>query len=198
MKKAAMAIVVGFAGMAARADRAPQPMEHKVILCVQDTVGFLTPQAEAMASKMFGGIGLLTEWYGLRRGCPGQAIQLSITSETPNTLMPGALAYALPYEGTHIRVFYDRIVAGREPALARALLAHVLVHEITHILQGVSCHSVEGVMKARWDGEDLSRMAREPLLFSEVDILLIHLGLDGRTARAMTAGNKTPATIAVE
>ena len=40
------------------------------------------------------------------------------------------------------------------------LLAHVLVHEITHVLEGVDRHTGQGVMKARWTEDDLALMAQ--------------------------------------
>jgi len=92
------------------------------------------------------------------------------------------LAYAFPYEGVHIEVFYDRIDYGA-PDVRTALLAHVLVHEITHILQGVSRHSDNGVMKARWDASDRAGMVRIPLAFEPQDVVLIHEGLKARAAR---------------
>jgi hypothetical protein len=51
-----------------------------------------------------------------------------------------------------------------------------MVHEITHIQQGVDRHSNSGVMKARWTDKDYAAMAWKPLPFTPEDILLIHLG----------------------
>jgi len=54
-----------------------------------------------------------------------------------------------------ITVFYDRIQSlARGPNRQSALLAYVLVHEITHVVQGVNRHSQTGVMKAHWSTED--------------------------------------------
>jgi hypothetical protein len=36
----------------------------------------------------------------------------------------------------------------RGQAFSNALLAHVMAHEITHVLEGIDRHSSEGVMKA--------------------------------------------------
>jgi hypothetical protein len=54
------------------------------------------------------------------------------------------------------------------------LLGHVLVHEITHVLQEVPRHSESGMMKARWEGADFARMRHQTLPFAEEDIRLIH------------------------
>ncbi|HZQ50617.1 MAG TPA: hypothetical protein VFB14_00375 [Bryobacteraceae bacterium] len=136
--------------------------------------------AKLIARDMFAQAGLRLNWW-TRRQPPNpadQVITIDITSPTPETLHRGALAYALPYEGIHIRVFYDRLerlANGR--AILPSLLAHVLVHEIAHILEGISRHSDEGVMKARWTLQDLREMARKPLPFERRDLELIHLGL---------------------
>jgi hypothetical protein len=108
------------------------------------------------------------------------------------------MAYAMPYEGAHIRLLYDRI-ALTGPKLLPNLLTHVLVHEIAHILQGVPRHSDEGLMKARWTQEDYNSMLRKPLEFTSEDIDLILEGLKARTA-PLTAPvrNTISLTIAIE
>jgi hypothetical protein len=62
------------------------------------------------------------------------------------------------------------------------LLAHVLVHEITHLLEGIDRHSESGVMKAHWSSDDTLEMAWKPLAFTEEDKYLIHRGLKLRAA----------------
>jgi hypothetical protein len=81
--------------------------------------------------------------------------------------------------GVHIRVFYDRVWS-QARSLRTQLLAHVLVHEITHVLQGIDRHSDSGVMKAVWTGEDYSQMRVEPLPFAPEDVELVHVGLARR------------------
>ena len=88
-----------------------------------------------------------------------------------------SLAYALPYEGTHIVVFQDRILRMRGVHSVPRLLAHVMAHEITHILEGIGRHSGEGVMKAHWTKDDFVAMARKPLEFAKDDVELIQAGL---------------------
>ena len=89
-------------------------------------------------------------------------------------------------------VFYDRL---HTPSVGLpTLLAHVLVHEITHILQGMDRHSETGVMKARWDEGDFDRMRIKALPFTELDIHLIQSGVDARRHNAaLVAGNLAPA-----
>jgi hypothetical protein len=78
---------------------------------------------------------------------------------------------------TLITVFLDRIEKTDFPAF---VLAHVMVHEITHIVQGVSRHSDTGLMKARWTAHDILKMRNGPLPFTREDLDLIYRGLSTR------------------
>jgi len=193
MKITAITTMMLMAGAVAQgADQRP---ERNVTVCIKGSAA--SGMSQAIASKIFAGIGVTINWRG-QRGCPSQGILISLSDETPASLLPGALAYALPYEGVHIRLFYDRIAQYREPCLVVNLLAHVLVHEITHILQVVSRHSHHGIMKARWEREDFDHMVSKPLAFTDEDIDLIHRGLAARAARTTLAMNAAPATVAVK
>jgi hypothetical protein len=141
-------------------------------------------RAQVLANGMFAGVDVKIDWHaGLppRRQSQHQtAIMVQIVTDTPRELKPSALAFARPYEGVHIDVFYDRVRAATGPELTPNVLAHVLVHEITHILQGSCRHSDTGVMKAHWNHEDYIEMRMKPLSFTEEDILLIRAGLAER------------------
>jgi hypothetical protein len=130
---------------------------------------------------MFAEIDVQIDWRE-HRDCLAGAIRVTIQMFTSPHQLPGALAYALPYEGTHIVVFYDRVqhTASRQ---VRALTAHVMAHEIAHILEGIKRHSQSGLMKAYWEDADLAQMARKPLPFTDQDIMLIHNGLKVRANR---------------
>src|ERR1051325_5459793 len=90
-----------------------------------------------------------------------------------------ALAYAFPYEGTRITILYSRLqwAECHDRLFASRLLAHTLVHEITHNLQAIARHSGTGIMKARWTLDDYNEMALRPLRFEPVDLYLIRLGV---------------------
>ncbi len=158
--------------------RAP---EHKVVVCIEQAgEARYLPNAEIMASKMFATIGVKLDWHYLH-SCPKpDAIQIGLSLGASVSEHPGALAYAAPYqsdESLRIIVFYDRVRRSGGGTPGNIVLAHVLVHEITHILEGVAWHSESGVMKARWDSKDYMRMAWSSLPFSEGDIQLIQAGL---------------------
>ncbi len=160
-------------------------VQRQVTVCAErGSAGPVANAAEVLASKMFAEIDVRIEWRAAN-SCAGigNALTISISDNTPASQLPGALAYALPYEGTHIVVFYDRIKGQVDGSMVPRLLAHVLVHEITHILQRVGRHSASGIMKARFNETDHFKMKGKGLGFTKEDIDLIHLGMDWPQAR---------------
>jgi hypothetical protein len=143
--------------------------------------------AQTIAASIFSEAGIEIKWP---LGEPGRRKQdipivINITSDTPKTLVPGALACAQVFEGAHIRIFWDRVrstVRGANP-LSTFLLAHVMAHEITHIMQGIDRHSEVGVMKASWTRTEIEQMAVKLLPFAPEDVQLIQKGLLKRAAR---------------
>jgi hypothetical protein len=169
---AAMAAMLGTcAGAASR---------QKVVVCMDKGEQWeVVDAALPIVSKILTPAGLTLEWHGAGRLCPehsDRTIRVSLSTHTSPDLLPGALAYALPYEGEHIVVFYAR-VQRTYAGSPEILLAHVVAHEIIHILQGVARHSDEGLMKARWDREDYARMALQPLTLTRTDLQLIREGV---------------------
>jgi len=146
--------------------------------------------AEGISSRMFATAGVAVEWYfgepGSHDKAPmNRAIIVNFEPQAPPGSNPAAMAYSLPYEGVHIVVFYDRIRrACQHCGGCATILAHVLTHEITHVLQGISRHSKTGVMKASWDAVDYMNMLWRPLAFAPEDIELIRFGLRWRDTLA--------------
>ena len=177
----------------ARAGTAEIPEARTVTVCVDPDNELLTARAsEGIASQIFAEIGVTIQWYRLRQ-CPSKsAILVSFSTQTPaEQLPPLALANAFPYEGAHIVVFFDRVKDRVEPALVIQLLAYVMVHEITHMLQEVNSHSETGIMKARWDSDDYFKMGRRSLRFTGSDIAKVYAGLRVRQSR-LAAAAETP------
>jgi hypothetical protein len=73
------------------------------------------------------------------------------------------------------------------PEAPQMSLAYVLVHEITHILEGMPRHSETGLMKARWNWMDHHSIRWGLLALSPQDIELIHVGLTTRATRILLA-----------
>jgi len=182
MKTSAMitvaAILAGSAWAATKSD------SQRLVVCIEDGKRAGVADARAKASSLFLSAGVKLEWHGEAGFCKGQpdAMVVSFRESTPKAFHQGALAYALPYEGVHIEVFYDRI-AQADPGLLPSLMANVIVHEITHILQGVDRHSTGGIMKAVWTPSDYILMKRDQLRFTALDVEMIHNGFAARAAR---------------
>ena len=152
-------------------------------------------QAESNAAAIFASAEVGIEW---RKGEPKavvletqRPIVVRIVSDMPSA-HPGALAFAQAYEGIHVTILYQRLKTFT-PERPQVILTYVLVHEITHMLQGISRHSETGIMKAHWNWVDHYAMARGRLLLSAEDIELIHLGLAERTSQLLVAKYQPPA-----
>jgi|SRR5215469_9612238 len=134
----------------------------------------------------------MLEWHGEGRLCSDPAeriIRISLSTHSNPDFHPRAWAYALPYGGKQIVVFYDRLQRAYSGSVA-TLLAYVIAHEMAHILQSISRHSEKGILKAQWDQEDYKRMKLRLLAFTEIDLQLIRQGIAGNKdlhARAQIA-----------
>jgi len=64
------------------------------------------------------------------------------------------------------------------------ILGYVLVHEITHVLQGVARHSKTGIMRAHWTENDLKQMGSRELRFTAEDVQVIRQRLSRRDGSA--------------
>ena len=172
----------------------PRNTKLSVTVFVRDSIGDsgLTRNcmlARGVASGMFATAGVHINW---RTGQPkayelGRPILIDITSNTPEEFHRGVLAYALVFEGDYIRVFYDRIKNPDGPHATTMLLAHVMVHEIAHILEGVDGHSEHGIMKSSWTPDDVVQLVYQPLTFDPEDVQLIRKGLAWRDTAARIA-----------
>jgi hypothetical protein len=160
--------------------------EPKIAICLDKGINpAVVSQAQAIAGRMFSRIDVGIRWYGYHGSCPvrdDKPLMVQMSSQTAENTLPGALARALPFEGIHILIFYDRVRATVDAGMVPLLLAHVLVHEIAHAIEGTDQHSDSGIMKARWDAEDYQQMRHSSLSFTKEDLQLIRAGMAGRIA----------------
>ena len=122
---------------------------------------------------------------GAASGSP-VAIQMRYASENERHCQD-SLGFALPFADgtTAITVMYNRVqFVTDKPTRQQAILAHVLAHEIGHVLQRTNQHAQTGVMKAHWNGQDYDAMEKKPLEFTPDDVDLIVRGLTARKAQA--------------
>jgi hypothetical protein len=74
---------------------------------------------------------------------------------TPDSILPGALGFALPFArtGAHVLIFYDRVetLTRRADTSSNVILGHAIAHEIGHVLLRSGEHSRGGLMQAGWN-----------------------------------------------
>jgi hypothetical protein len=190
MKMTGIAVMV----LAASAWARVTPAEaRQLTICMDGSLGNLSMEnaAKTVVSGIFADINVKIEWHSSAK-CPAEAIYVSFSSDTPVNEHRGALAYARPYEGTHIVVFLDRVRYIAPPYGFARLLGSVLAHEVTHILEGEVRHSETGIMKAQWGPDEHFKMGHGNLGFAAEDVSLIYKGLDWRVSRAATASASNP------
>lgn len=150
---------------------------NEVTLCTAGSRPGYVPYAQKATVALFRNIRVPLTWADASQ-CPAGAITIRFERGEPATEHPGALAYAHPYQAKTIVVFPDRIEHISDDRLfLPKLLAHVLAHEITHVLQGTARHSETGIMKSSWTSRDYSEMAWNGMSFAAVDVTLIERGL---------------------
>jgi hypothetical protein len=190
-------VVLGMSLLTCAAGGAKEPAaSSEVTVCLRNTV-VSTPgaieRAKLVAKNMFASIGVNIHWRapGSEHG-PGIDVEVLLTGEESRDDNSGPLAEAFPFAGKtgHITIRYDRVrnSAGMCRELEPTLLGHVLVHEITHVLQCLDRHTDTGIMKSHWSSEDYYDMRWKPLTFTSQDIDLIRLGMQVLNARSETPG----------
>jgi hypothetical protein len=195
MKTKCLAAMVVMAGASLCAGQPAMAQKATVTVCMDPDPQVLMG-VRPLASAMFTSIGVRIDWHE-QDFCPAGVGALKVRLSYHSTSMRNseALAFAQPYDGSRsIVVFLDRIQELNRNG-GPSVLAHVLVHEITHVLEGIDRHSATGIMKARWNDRDYCEMRRKPLVFAQEDIKLIYDGLKAPrvvsgavAARAVVAG----------
>lgn len=178
-------LVIALPASAVQADR------HfaQVVVRVEDTAlvsRIVLMRAQIAAARMIASAGVRVEWTNRKPARrDGLTCDQTRRQEVLVRLVPGkirtasseAFAMAAPYASSGIRVtiFHGEVVraSGRQFRLESAILAHVLAHEITHVIEGIVRHSDTGIMRAHWTASELNAMEEKPLLFADVDRELI-------------------------
>jgi len=172
--------------------------QHVVRVCLGTDLNekeyALLPLVKAKTSKLFATIGIRLEWTEDRRYCHNDfaAVRLSVRRQAAPASGPDWLGYALPYDRGQIVAFYDRVVSSRGIVSVEDMLAYVFAHEIAHVLEGISRHSANGIMKAFWDNTDRLQMTQGSLTFAPIDISLICDGSIQRVAILAAADQERP------
>jgi len=114
-------------------------------------------------------------------------IALRLRASAPDGMRGAVLAYSHPFApgGVNVTVFLDRVEAAalqqRRPM--SLLLAHVIAHEIGHVLLRSTEHSKGGLMSSHWNEHEFSLMPIGALLFSREQSRQIRRSLTGEGCR---------------
>lgn len=101
---------------------------------------------------------------------PSHALALRIIRKAPPGIDGTNLGFALPcaIHMPSITVYADRIeaIAQHTTAIYYRILAHVIAHELGHVLLRSSEHAEAGIMRARWDRANWYRVSAGILEFT--------------------------------
>jgi hypothetical protein len=135
-------------------------------------------RAKAIVTDRYAAIGVRIPSGSCQSITAGSAtIQIQFVAAAPVRLQPGTLAYSTPYafNGARVQMIWGRISQINDrPA---ELLGYVLAHEVGHVLEGVSRHSDEGIMKAHWAVREYADIKMGKFAFASEDAELIHMGI---------------------
>jgi hypothetical protein len=110
------------------------------------------------------------------------ALEIAVASgfgKRKNTIL--GTAQPLAREGLNVRVFDDPIqdTAMRENRTHAAVLAHVIAHEIGHVLLQTNAHSRRGLMSALWTDYEYGIIARGLMFFTADQSKAMRMVLSG-------------------
>ena len=195
MKRAWMVAtaMAAMAAMAAEAGSRKPQADALVTVFTYDRVG--VPQAvmagaKQVATAAFAAAGIEVKWVeGKRPGerrevASGEVLTTVFDGPAPAHFGPEAMAFTNVggRADADVHVFYNRVADIKDTRALRStgmrvslaeFLGNVLVHELTHALEGVARHSSYGLMKAAWSARDCDQMARGPLAFAAEDLELL-------------------------
>jgi len=142
--------------------------------------------AEMEASRVFRQSGIEAKWLNCPLSADGPEdpaqcrtaefpayLQLRIARRSRNL---SELTFGISYlsadgSGCYANLFYERIEEMHERSRVNlaSFLGDVAAHEIGHLLLGTISHAANGIMRARWEGEELASISTGTLFFSEAE-----------------------------
>ena len=142
--------------------------------------------AEMEASRVFRQSGIEAKWLNCPLPADGPEdpaqcrtaefpahLQLRIARRSHNL---SEITFGISYlsadgSGCYANLFYERIEEMHERSRVNlaSLLGDVAAHEIGHLLLGTNSHAANGIMRARWEGEELVSISAGALFFSEAE-----------------------------
>ena len=142
--------------------------------------------AEAEASRLFRQSGIEAKWLNCPLPADGPEdpaqcrtaefpahLQLRIARRPRNL---SEITFGISYlsadgSGCYANLFYQRVEQMHERSRVNlaSLLGDVAAHEIGHLLLGTNSHAANGIMRARWESEELGSISMGTLFFSDAE-----------------------------
>ena len=202
--------IVALMQMAALGAWAQASQQHLLNIYVYNHAGVpsrVLSQAEENATRIFRLSGLRAIWISCSTAgtagmdCtglpqPGDVV-VQVVHETRKLKEDVFGASFLGQDGTGqlTDIYYDRVnELHRDWNVSLAnVLAHVMAHEVGHLLLGLNSHSLSGIMRGFWESEELKAVERGRLLFSSEQSKLmrerlIAISAQGESKNTLQAG----------
>jgi len=163
--------------------------EMRVTISVHNDAGISAGPligAEMEASRVFRQSGIEAKWLNCPLPADGAEdpaqcrtaefpahLQLRIAQRSRNL---SEITFGISYlsadgSGCYADLFYERVEEMHERSRVNlaSLLGNVAAHEIGHLLLGTNSHAASGIMRARWQSEELGSISMGTLSFSEAE-----------------------------
>jgi hypothetical protein len=168
---------------AAKTEKADKP--QAITVAIHDQAGVpreTLQETERVATGIFDQAGIRVEWLDCtvargpveqrcRRAAYPQLLHLTVLSKSRglNASTIGVSFLSPAGEGDYADIFLEPAteVPGAEKRDLGLLLGHAAAHELGHLLLGTNSHSVQGLMRARWENSELLQVRGGKLFFSE-------------------------------
>ena len=156
--------------------------------------------AEMEASRVFRQSGIEAKWLNCPLPADGSEdpaqcrtaefpayLQLRIARRSRNLseIIFGISYLSADGSGCYASLFYQRVeeIHERSGVNLASLLGDVAAHEIGHLLLGTNSHAASGIMRARWQNEELGSIGTGTLFFSEAESRQMRSKLASRHAK---------------
>jgi len=163
--------------------------EMQVTISVHNDAGISASTlrgAEMEASRVFRQSGIEVKWLNCPLPADGPEdpaecrtaefpayLQLRIARRSRNL---SDITFGISYlsadgSGCYANLFYEQIeeMHKRSRVNLGSFLGDVAAHEIGHLLLGTNSHAANGIMRARWESEELASISAGTLFFSEAE-----------------------------
>jgi hypothetical protein len=168
-----MAIMITAASVADAAEPGQRPTIH---LQMQDNAGVpadILKASQDEVARIFADAGLRVEWTETGPRFTVHIVPIALGYRTPSSPVMGMALRNR--RGATARIFFNEVkeLARSWDVNVSTLLAHVVAHEIGHLLLPYVPHSSTGLMKAEWDRDLVREAAAGSLTFTDAQITRI-------------------------